>query len=190
MRVIWNAGLPVFHFMVRYTHNNVKKTIGTFKNLREATAALAAAKAKDIMNDLPRDWEDTVTAAVEALLQLRNPESLREAALSQQFGGRRNVHARMAELAGPELQHLLTLTSYLPPHELMRGHSANYVDEDTGEVTTIPAWIVTQYVDQLEQQLMEIKHVGSATDRAEVHQSTFDSTFDSNHETFTFDENL
>lgn len=157
--VIWSDGIPKFSFRVRYMHNGTKKSIGTFNDLTKATQALAAAKAADTMRELPSDWQSVVANALETLIELRTPESLKDQMLRTQFGA---SAAKM--LTGEEQQKLYDLIQYIAPHTLVRGKQTEYIDEDTGEVTKIPGHLVTRYLDVLEAELMRIKYAPSGED--------------------------
>ena len=178
--VIWSDGIPKFSFRVRYMHNGTKKSIGTFNDLTKATQALAAAKAADTMRELPSDWQSVVANALETLIELRTPESLKDQMLRTQFGA---SAAKM--LTGEEQQKLYDLIQYIAPHTLVRGRVAEYVDEDTGEVTKIPGHLVTRYLEVLEAELMRIKYAPSGED---IHGGVNHSTDNSAPETDTESE--
>lgn len=159
--IIWSSGVPRFSFRVRYMHNGTKKSVGTYTDLAKATQALAAAKAADTMRELPNNWQDVVANALETIMEMRTPESLKEQMLRQQFGSGKNVDVM---LSSEEQDRLYEMVGWIAPHTLERGKPANYTDEDTGEVTTIPASIVTRYLDTLEAELMRIKFAPSGDD--------------------------
>lgn len=159
--VNWTGGIPTFAFRVRYMHNGTKKSIGTFTDLDKAVQALAAARAADVLKEFSSDWRDIVAQALNTLIELRTPESLKEQMIKQQFGSEKLVNAL---LTTEEQNRLYEMVGWIPPHELARGKSANYTDEDTGEITTIPANIVNRYLDDMDAKLMKMKYAPSGDD--------------------------
>lgn len=159
--VNWNGGIPTFAFRVRYMHNGTKKSIGTFTDLDKAVQALAAARASDTLKELHSDWREVVAQSLQTLADLRTPDSFKDQMMQIQFG---SSSAIASILTQEEQDKLYELVGYIAPHTLQHGKPAEYVDEETGEVSKIPAHIVTKYLDNLEAELMRIKYAPSGDD--------------------------